>query len=171
MMFQKKDNTEIEQLRKELQESKKKADENLAGWKRALADFANFKKEQEARSAEFIQWAHEDLILDLLPILDNFEAAFKAKPRELEKNSWIKGIGHIKSQLENLLKNRGIEEIGKAGEEFDPLVYEAVEKVGHHESGTSNQEKKLCVYKVMQKGYKLNGKVIRSAKVIVGIRK
>lgn len=163
-MSTKKDNkpqSDCEQLRKELEEMRKKAEENLNGWKRALADFSNYKKEQEAGQKEFIEFANAQLILEILPIIDSFDAAWRAMPRDLEKNSWAIGIGHIRAQFENLIKNKGIEKIGKVGEKFNPQIHEAVEKIGEI-------KKEAVVVEVMQYGYKVEDKVLRPAKVKVG---
>ncbi|MEW6408041.1 MAG: nucleotide exchange factor GrpE [Patescibacteria group bacterium] len=182
----KRDN-EIGKLKKELEESKKKTEENLAGWKRALADFSNYKKEQDAAQKEFIEFANAELILEILPVMDSFDVAWRAMPRDLEKNPWVVGIGHIKTQLENLLKNRGVEEVGRVGEEFDPEVHEAVERAGDKKPATTENtessrlhgDKKIAttetlklnetlkVVGIVQKGYKLHGKLIRPAKVRV----
>lgn len=170
---------ELEKIKQELQEMKKKAEEYLGGWKRALADFANFKKEQERAKEEFVKFSQESLILEILPILDNFEVAWKNLPKNLGANPWVKGIHHIKSQLENLLQSKGVERIGKVGEDFDPQIHEAVEYIKEEKLESSSmgdkekesQEKKrawyLKVSEVVQSGYKLNGKVIRAAKVKV----
>jgi molecular chaperone GrpE len=185
-MFQRKENTkerqESEQLKKELLEAKRKADENLAGWKRTLADFANFKKDQEKIQEEFVKFSQASLILEILPVLDNFETAWKTLPKDIENNAWVKGIGHVKSQLENLLKSKGVEEIGKVGEEFNPEVHEAVEKElkaqssklkamptesSIHDKIRTAQNATPRIVEIMQKGYKLHGKVIRPAKVRV----
>lgn len=168
----KEENKELEKFKKELEAIKKKADENLAGWKRALADFSNFKKEKESEQKEFVKFSQASLILEILPILDNFDAAWKTLPKDLESGVWVKGIGHVKSQLANLLKSKGVEEIGKAGEEFNPEIHEAVEKNLKSTSQisklkTANQNSKIIVTEIMQKGYKLHEKVIRPAKVRV----
>lgn len=155
---------EIEELKKELAKTKEKMEEYLSGWKRTLADFDNFKKTQAKEREEFIKLANKGLILDILPILDNFGIAWKSLPKELKGDSWVEGIGHIKKSLENLLKEKGVEEIDPKGEEFDPAFHEAVEKV----KGPRSKNKKIKVIEVVQKGYKLNGEVIRPARVKVG---
>jgi len=156
--FSKKD---IDKLKKELEEAKRKAEENLAGWKRALADYANFKKREEEAKKELIKFANENLILEILPIFDNFQNAYKSLPKDLEKNNWVEGIKYIKLQFENILKKIGVEEIKTVGEKFNPELHEAVEKV------KINEKKSGVVVDEVSKGYKLNGKVIRVAKVKV----
>jgi molecular chaperone GrpE len=154
--FSKKD---IDDLKKELEKAKKKAEENLAGWKRALADYANFRKREEENKKELIKYANENLILEILPVLDNFQSAYKNLPKDLEKNNWVEGIKYVKSQFESLLKNMGIEEIKTAGEKFNPELHEAVEKV------KIDDKKPDIVMSEVLKGYRLGGKIIRAAKV------
>jgi len=93
-----------EKLLSDFEKCKKQAEEYLAGWKRAKADLINYKKRQEEVVQEFIKFASQDLILELLPMLDNFRLAAKHLPKELENSEWVKGVFQIKNQLENLLK-------------------------------------------------------------------
>lgn len=149
---------ETKDSKKEIEELKKKVEENLAGWKRALADYENFKKREEENKKELICFSNLNLILEILPILDNFQHAYNSLPKELEKNNWVLGIKYIKDQLENLLKSIGVEEIKAVGEKFDPRLHEAVGKI------KTKDEKDIVVEEVL-KGYKLNGKAIRAVKV------
>ncbi|PIZ56155.1 nucleotide exchange factor GrpE, partial [bacterium (Candidatus Torokbacteria) CG_4_10_14_0_2_um_filter_35_8] len=151
-------NKELERLQKEVKKFKKEADANLNGWKRALADLENFKKKVEEENKRLIQFANKDLILRILPILDNFKRAEKFVPEKERKNDWVLGIIHIKSQLENLLKDLDVEEISVLGKEFDPELCEAISKKGDRN----------IIKEVIETGYRMNGEVIRHAKVIVG---
>lgn len=155
-----------EKNKKEKQQSdfkkcQKQAEEYLNGWKRAKADLINYKKRQEEIAGEFIKFANEDLIFEFLPILDNFTLAAQHLPKELKNSEWVKGIFQIKNQLENLLTARGVEEIKSAGEKFNPEFHEAIEEI------KSSDKKTGMIVEEIQKGYKLNGKVIRAAKVKV----
>ena len=146
--------------KQELSEYKKQVEENLKGWQRAKADFVNYKKDQEKYLEEFRKYASEDMIVKLLPTIDNFELATKHMPKELEKSDWVTGIICIKSQLENILKEIGLEEIKSVGEKFDPSLFESVgEKESDKEEGTVITE--------VQKGYRMHGKVVRVGKVVV----
>jgi molecular chaperone GrpE len=107
------------------------------------------------------------LILRILPILDNFKLALKdCSPRTTEtamtENAWIVGFSHIKKQLEDLLAENGVEEIKTIGEKFDPLLHEAVEKSG---GGEGVDER---IIEERRPGYRLNGKVIQAARVVIG---
>lgn len=151
-------------LKQELENYKKQAEENLVGWQRAKADFLNYKKDQEKYISEFRKYASEDVLISILPTIDNFELALKHMPKELEKSDWVTGIICIKSQLENILKEIGLEEIKSVGEKFDPSLFESVgEKESDKEEGTVITE--------VQKGYRMYGKVVRVGKVMVAGKK
>lgn len=144
----------------ELEILKSKADEYLNGWKRAKADYANLQKEVEKRQLEFIRFANEDLIHELLPLVDHFKQAFKHLPDELKSSDWVEGIRHIQSSLDKVLAFRGVKEIETLGEKFNPELHEAVEQVESDQaSGTIIEELKT--------GFTLNDKVIQPARVKV----
>ena len=150
--------------KQELEECQKQSEENLAGWQRAKADFLNYKKDQEKYLEEFRKYASEDMIVRLLPTIDNFELATKHLPKELENSDWVKGIVCIKNQFDNFLKEAGVEEIKAIGEKFDPNLFESVgEEKAEQEEGTIISE--------IQKGYKMFGKVVRVGKVKVAGKK
>lgn len=145
--------TGIEDLKKQLQECEKLRDEYLAGWQRSRADFLNYKREEMARVGDILKYANEGLILKMLPLLDNFDVALKNLPDE--------GFSQIRKQFEDFLKEQGIEGIKAVGEKFDPNLHEVVEEVEAEgkESGTILEE--------IQKGYKIQGRLLRPAKVKV----
>ena len=142
-----------------LKECQKQRDDYLAGWQRAQADFSNYKKEEAERLKNIVNYVNLEVVLKALPILDNFDLAKKNLPEELKDDKNIEGFLQIKIQILDFLKNQGIEEIKAVGEKFDPNFHEAVEQVEIEgkESGMIIEE--------IQKGYKLNGRVIRPAKV------
>ena len=151
----------IEEIKKKLEEFQKLKDEYLTGWRRARADLLNYKKEEMERIGEFLKYADVGLILKILPILDNFELAEKKTSEDLKNNNSIKGILQIKNQFQDFLKNQGVEEINCLGQKFDPNFQEIVEEVEikDKESGIITEE--------IQKGYKINGRLLRPAKVRV----
>ncbi len=154
----------IIQEESELEKCKKQAEENLAGWRRAKADFLNYKKDQEKFLGEFRKYANEDVIIKLLPTIDSFNLAIEHLPEDLKNNDWAKGIMCIKSQFDNFLKDAGVEEIKSIDEKFDPSSFESVgEEESDKEEGTIIAE--------VQKGYKMFGKVIRAGKVKVAKKK
>ncbi len=160
-MSEKKPEIKTEDLQKQLEELKKQKDEYLQGWQRARADFLNYKKEEMERIAGFMAYANEELILKILPILDNFEIVENKLPENLKNEENVKGILQVKIQLQDFLKNQGLEEIKTVGEKFDPNLHETVGEVEikDKESGIIIEE--------IQKGYKINGRLLRPAKVKV----
>ena len=150
---------DTEELKKELEDCQKKSEEYLAGWQRARADFLNYKKEEMERIGEILKYAGEELILKILPILDSFEKAEKEIPED-KKDKYLEGFLQIKRQMQDFLKNQGVEEIKTGGEKFDPNFHEVVaEREGKESEGMIVEE--------VKKGYILNGKVIQPAKVKV----
>ncbi|MDD5145301.1 MAG: nucleotide exchange factor GrpE [Candidatus Pacebacteria bacterium] len=163
----------IEELKKELEELKKQKDEFLAGWQRERADFINYKKEEMERIGQLINYAKEELILEILPIMDNFDQAEKNLQQNLGKDenpegkpsasygASVKGLLQIRIQFQDFLKRLGVEEIKSVGEKFDPHFHEVV-----GELETSNQKPGTILAEV-QKGYTSNGRLLRPAKVKV----
>lgn len=150
----------------EIKDYKKLAEEYLNNWKRALADFENYKKQQVQSQKEFAKFANLSLIMQILPVLDNFHASTDHIPEGQKNDPWVVGIMHIQKQLENVLKDNGIEEIeAEEGDEFDPVLHEAVQKDTKETNSDTKETNK--VKKVIQKGYKVGDKVIRPARVIV----
>lgn len=146
---------------KELEKLAAKAEEYLNGWKRAKADYLNFKKQSEGRQAETIQYANAALIAELLPIYNNFKLALEHTPDELKANDWLKGVEHIQKQFTEFFKQLGIEEIKTVGEKFNPEMHEAVEMA--EEEGF----KPDIIFEQVSAGYTLHGKVVNPAKVKV----
>lgn len=130
----------------------------LDSWKRCQADFENYKKDQVKYLEEFRKYAKMDVIEQILPVVDNFEASLAHVPEKSKENKWVEGIVYIKKQIEDVLKNNDIEEIEvKAGDKFNPEIHEAVGGDG----------KKQKVSRIIQKGYRVNGRILRAAKVEV----
>jgi molecular chaperone GrpE len=152
---------EIEELKKKLEEAEKLKNEYLAGWQRARADLINYKKEEMERVGSFIKIAQEGLIFEFLPILDNFDIAEKNIKKELKENENVKGLLQIKQQILDFLKKKGVEEIKSVGEKFNPAYHEVVEEVDTDEFETET------IVEEVQKGYKIDGRVLRPAKVKV----
>ena len=152
----------------------KKCEEYLNGWKRAQADYQNLVKEFDGRRTDYVRFANAGLIIELLPILDNFKSAFSQIP-EAEKNSpWVIGFQYIKKQLEDFLAGEGVETIKTVGEEFNNELHEAVidnndgASFGAAQDDKSGKEPlKQRVIKEIRPGYKLNNKVVQAAKVVV----
>ena len=153
-----------DQTPSELDEYKAKAEEYLNNWKRAAADFENYKKRQERESKELFEFAQQITVVKILPTLESLEQALRSAPEDEQFKNWSQGVFKIVQQLEKTLLEMGVEKIKTVGEKFDFQLHEAVEIVdppvgGQGESGTIMEE--------VQSGYKLNNKVIRPAKVKV----
>ena len=145
-------------------DKKDKAEEYLNNWKRAVADLENYKKDQAKLMGEFRKFASLDVILQIIPVLDNFNVSLDHVPAQEKDSAWVTGITYIKKQLEDVIKNNGVSEIEvKVGDEFNPVVHEAID-TKETNIGTKENNK---IMKVAQKGYKIDGKIIRAAKVVV----
>jgi molecular chaperone GrpE len=150
---------DIEELEKALAEEKTKSEENLARWQRAQADFVNYKRFTEQEKAENLKYANANLLLNLLPVIDDFRRALAAMQSEAAASKWVEGLKLIDRKFQDALEKQGVSCIKSMGEEFDPRCMEAL---------ASGKGKKDVVVLEMQPGYKLNEKVISPAKVIVG---
>lgn len=145
----------IDTCKKELGSCRKEKAEYLDGWQRAKADFINYKKDEAKRFEAMAQFAAGDMLYDLFPVLDNFHVALS---HELPKNIEI-GILMIKTQIEDVLKKRGI--IGivvNKGDAFDVSMHESIGEV-------PSDQKEGTIVEEIQKGYLMHGKVIRPSRV------
>lgn len=148
---------ELEQkLRRQIEELK---DTNL----RLHAEFDNYRKRTIKEKIELSKTASEDVIIDLLPVLDDFDRALKNITDAGAENAFTEGMALIYNKLLKVLSQKGVEEIQAKDQVFDTDFHEAV---SHIPGDDSDGEQKII--DVVQKGYKLNGKVIRFAKVVVG---
>jgi molecular chaperone GrpE len=127
---------------------------------RLAADFDNYRRRTRQETAEIRRTANERLLRELLPIIDNYERALEAAKKELPENMFT-GIEIIYRQLCNLLTQEGVEPVESVGKPFDPQYQEAFQRVetSEYPEGTVTAE--------VQKGYLLQGKVLRPALVIV----
>lgn len=154
----------IKKVREKLKAAEEKASEYLTGWQKAKADLVNLRKEDERRLTERVKFAEEALILDLLPVLDSFEMAFSNKevwdtlPKE-----WRTGMESIQTQFIKILETYGATVLDPQGEPFSPHYHEAI---GTEKTNTEDNDGKII--HVIQKGFIMHDKVIRTAKVIVG---
>ncbi len=148
-----------ENLQEALGEARQKVEEYLDGWKRTQADFINLKRRTEQEKLEMGRYASNQLILSLLPVLDDFERAFGNIMPEMAKMDWAAGIRLIESKLRDTLKTQGLSQIEAVGQPFDPSLHEAVMR-GQGEEGVVVQE--------LRRGYRIHDRVIRPSQVVVG---
>lgn len=143
-----------------IEELKAKCDEYLNGWKRAKADYDNLKKESAKKTQELGEFIQASTILELLPIFDHYKLALSHLSKEQETTDWAQGFFHIRNDFTDFFKQFDIEEIKTVGEQFNPAWHEAVA----YKEATAPEGQ---IIKEVAAGYKINGKVIRAAKVIV----
>ena len=132
----------------------------LAGWQRCQADFDNFRKRTEQEKANWQESAKTDLILDLLPVVDNFELALAHLSDKQKQDPSIQGILHIQNQLNDIMARIGVVKIdAKPGDKFDENLHEAVESA----TGKGG----VTIEKILKQGYRVGEKVLRPTKVTV----
>jgi molecular chaperone GrpE len=136
------------------------AQATFARYQRLAADFENYKRRTRQELADRTQYANEELLRKLLPILDNFRRALDQAPDGVDRN-WFEGIKLIARQFEDILQAQGLSTIPAVGEKFDPTQHEAIarEETDEHEEGTVVEE--------MQPGYRLHNRVLRPTLVKV----
>lgn len=151
-------------LLKENEELKASVAKEKDDYIRLMADFENFRRHSAEAKLELVSSAAADTIKGLLPVLDDCERAMKMLEENSADEVAKEGTALIFNKLMGYLKTKGLEVIKAKGEKFDTDFHEAVAQFPVPE-----EDKKGLVYDVVQTGYTLSGKVIRYAKVVVGI--
>jgi len=146
-------------LEKQLAWAQEEAQKFRDNWHRAEADFQNYKRRAEQERDELRRYGNVSLIINLLPVLDDFERAFSSLDSNLAGLSWFDGIYLIYRKLRQLLENAGVTQIETEGQAFDPRFHEAVAHVDGEEGKVISE---------VQRGYKLHDRVLRPAMVVVG---
>jgi len=153
----------LKKLRADLKQCKKEKEEYLTGWQKERADFANYKKGEEDRKANYSESLREHILTRFLTVADSFNMAFgNTEAWEKVDENWRKGVEYIYSQLNSVFEEYGVKEIGAEGESFDPNIHQSIEMVP-----TDNKELDHKVAKVIQRGYRLGERVMRPARVNV----
>lgn len=155
----------MEELQERIIVLEQESANHLAGWQRAQADYQNLKRESDRVRLESIQLANKRLIETLIPVFDNFALATKHLPADLESNTWAQGILFIHKQLQDILVEEGVEILYPLQQPFNPYEHEAVDNIEENDSEANSG----TVVEVLQVGYKLNGTLIRSARVKVSV--
>lgn len=153
----------IEKLTKEVQELKESVTKEKNDYLRLMADFENFRRHSAEAKLDLVSTASAETIKGLLPVLDDCERAIKMLT-EANDEAAKEGTELIYNKLIGYLKTKGLEKIDALGAKFDTDFHEAVAQFPVPE-----EDKKGLVFDVVQTGYTLSGKVIRYAKVVVGI--
>jgi len=152
---------EFEELHEAVENLQKEKDELFEKLQRISADYANFQKRTPKQIADTVAYEKEMIIKSLLPALDNFEHTLQNTQSVENMDALVQGIRIIYDQMLDILKSHGVEPIKALGENFDPALHEAMMQK------TEPEKENNIVLQEFQKGYKLNGRVIRPGKVIV----
>jgi len=151
---------ELEALRARIAELEQALEQERDQHLRVLADFQNYRRRSEEQKAEIRRFANRELILGLLPVLDNFERALQAAEKNKSYEALAGGVALTHRQLLDYLKQQGVEPIEAVGEEFDPNLHEAVQRVeGDQPDNTVVQD--------VRKGYRMHDRVLRPSQVTV----
>ena len=161
---------EIERLKNEidnyksqvekLEESLKEQENNV---KLAQAELINYRKRKDEETSNLLKYANQDLVVELVPVLDNLERAVNTDEAKLDEptKKFLQGFKMLCNNLKEALAKFGVEEIPTVGEIFDPMVHEALMT---KQDDTKPDE---VILECLMKGYTLKGKVIRPSKVVV----
>ena len=154
----------IKKLREDLKAATAEKTDYLTNWQKERADFVNYKKGEDERKKQTLDFAREQFTEELIPVLDAYDMAFSNKEawEKVEKN-WRMGVEYIHQQLIKVLADNGVSEIAPSeGEALDSNLHEAVDTIP-----TEEESKDGRVCQIMQKGYKMKERVVRPARVKV----
>ncbi|MEK6665474.1 MAG: nucleotide exchange factor GrpE [candidate division NC10 bacterium] len=154
---------ELTRLRRALDEAKQLLDEKTDRYLRAMADLDNQRKRAQREREDYIRYANEALLRELLPVLDNFDRALGAARAGSEALSLLTGVELIQRELLKVLEKFGVTPYSALGQPFDPERHEAVQRV------ITPDAPDMTVVEEIQRGYVLNGRVLRPAMVVVAV--
>jgi molecular chaperone GrpE len=154
---------EIEKLKSQVEFAEQKLNENQDKYLRLSAEFDNYRKRTLKEKSDLLKSAGEEAILKVLPVLDDFERAMTAMQNSKDIEAIKDGIILIYNKLKETLSQLGIKEIEALNLAFNTDLHEAITKIP-----APNEDLKGKVVDVVQKGYYLNDKVLRFAKVVIG---
>ncbi len=141
---------------------KRDAEEANSKYLRLYAEFDNYKRRTSKERVELLQTAGKDVIVDLLPVLDDFDRTLKALDQS-DADSLKEGVLLVSQKLKSMLTKKGLKPMEAIGEDFDPELHEAITRIPAPEPGLAGK-----IIDEVEKGYYLNDKVLRYAKVVVG---
>jgi len=136
-------------------------DELTADLQRLQAEFLNYKRREDGAKAELLEMAKREVVVLLLPTLDNIERALAHRPEELQDNAWAAGVEQVGKQAGEAMQKLGVERIESVGQPFDHNLHEAISM----EDGNGEHE---VIVEELQSGYKMGDVIIRHAMVKVG---
>jgi len=157
----------IAKLKEKIKKLTAEKDEYMNGWQRERADFVNFKKRSEEEKKEYIKFANESLLEEMLTVLESFDMAFMNKEQwNSVPQNWRVGVEYIHSQLVKILDENGLKEFSpKVGDKFDVKLHVAEEV-----TPVDSEAEDGLIKEVKKKGYIMNGKIIIAPKVVVGAK-
>lgn len=150
-------------LKQELEEKEIELAEAKDKYLRLFAEFDNFKKRSVKEKLELMKTAAQETIGELLPVLDDFDRAKQSAEDEKTDEVFSEGVHLVYNKLHSVLKNKGLKAMETNGEDFNPEYHEAITKIP-----APTEELKGKIIDTITKGYTLNDKIIRYAKVVVG---
>ncbi len=153
----------IEEPINELEEVKTQLAEQKEKYLRLFADFDNYKKRTAKERLELLNTAGKDIVLSVIPVIDDFERAIAVADDAQEVESVKEGMILIKNKMFSVLQQRGLKQMESKGEVFDTEKHEAITEIP-----APNEEMKGKIIDEVEKGYTMNDKIIRYAKVVVG---
>jgi len=140
----------------------------LAEWKdkflRLASEFENYKKRTTKEKSDLVNFANEQVLVQILPVLDDFDRTLKVLDSSDNMEAIKKGIEMVSKNLQRALQKSGLEQVDCHLQEFDADIHEAIGSLP-----VENPEHKNKIIEVLEPGYKLNGKIIRYAKVLTGV--
>lgn len=142
-----------------LREAENQTRTYLANWQRAQADLENYKRRAQLERREAMDLSNSTLVTKLMSALDDLERAFSHSPAEMRKAAWADGVKLSFLKLKSALESEGVQQIESAGQIFDPRFHQAVMRRPGPEG---------VVVEEVQKGYIMNGRVLRPSMVVVG---
>ena len=148
---------------KEIEELKAQVEEQKDRYLRLSAEFDNYRKRTLKERADMLKTANGDTLSGMLPVLDDLERAMQSMEKATDVAAVREGVVLIYNKLQEFLKNKGIVEIDAMNQVFDTDLHEAITKIP-----APTEDLKGKVVDVIQKGYKIDTKVIRYAKVVIG---
>jgi len=140
----------------ELAELRARASDFEDRWKRAAAEFQNYRRRTEGERSELLRGANGSLLKEILPVLDDLERALANVPPEQAESKWVEGAQLVERKFRAIMERQGLVPIDAVGQLFDPSFHEAIGGSGTH------------VAQEFQRGYTLNGRTLRPSMVIVG---
>lgn len=153
----------LDEKEKQIAELKLKSDELNDKYLRLYSEFDNFRKRTAKEKMDMIQSGGEDVFKSILPVLDDFERAVKSNSETTDVKAVNDGVNLIFNKLKTTLTQKGLSEMSSVGEVFNADIHEAITNIP-----APSEDDKGKVIEELEKGYNLNGKIIRFAKVVIG---